>query len=433
MPKINRAYYALTDALGLTTPTEHYPDGADLDAFEMWKMPWVPSSVILNPKHQLLGALRPFIKLGKDFSETFTPYYSSGKRKRDWMQPIDGVINLCLGVFNVICAAILLIGWLPSILLIRVVPIYFLRGIYPLSWLIEGVGKITQGLAQLITTPLTYLFKIPFRQYLTKNSPTAFAEHKPEINRLVNSANDIIHKLNESYSEIPSHGLSLSQIKCGLVWLDEKPHENELKRLQTACFIRTSDNLYYYCFKRRIFESERYDAQSGRYIRPYREIRDLIPITNEENPDEQFLSRFDSYLPKQEYSIEQLSVGQLALISTLTNETKFSRSNYESNEINCRYYWEHDDSKLHNEKINYRRNDFRLKIIEIHRKHQKSIQDGWGSQAPQPHLEKAERDYQNVIQFFSTIDKKNKHETQLPIEERVVTAAQEYLDVFKIP
>lgn len=432
MPKINRAYYALTDALGLTTSPEHYPDGADLDAFEMWEMPWAPFSVIFNPKHQLLGAFRPFIKLGKDFSETFTPYYSSGKRKRDWIQPINGVINLCLGIFNVICAAILLIIWLPSILFIRVVPIYFLRGIYPLSWLVEGIGKMTQGLVQLITTPLTYLFKIPYRQYLTDKTRAIFAEDKPEINRLANSANEILLALNESYSEIPLHGRSLSKIKCGIVWLGEKPNENELRQLKTACFIRTPGGLYYYCFKRRIWESERYDAHAGQYIRPYREIRELISITNEENSDEQFLNRFDSYFPKQEKPMEQLSSGQLALISTLTHEKEFSRSKYESNEINCRYT-EHYDSKQINERINYRRNDFRLKIIEIHRKHQKSIHDGWASRIPSSQVEKTERNYQEFLQFFSTIDRKNMHQTQFPIEEKTITAAQEYLDVFKVP
>ena len=46
-------------------------------------------------------------------------------------------------------------------------PVSPLKLLYPVSWIIEGIGMIFQGALELTTSPLNYLFRMPFRSLLT--------------------------------------------------------------------------------------------------------------------------------------------------------------------------------------------------------------------------------------------------------------------------
>ncbi len=241
MKKINRLYYSIWDVLGLgkkiqdapTGYTEdgyHYHDGANADRVVVTRGHVGYYDVF--PKHQFLGALYHFAKMGKALSEAFKPYQSSGKIKRDLLQPVNGVINIAKGlvilVFSLLAAALwtailpfallLSLCLLPICLLAMTAP-FFVKAIYPISWFIEGLTTVIRGVAQVGCTPLAYLFELPFRGAMTFSGSLEVAEDKPEIQRLVTEAEGKIKSL-----------VSVSEVK-GMSWDDVNLAEREAASL----------------------------------------------------------------------------------------------------------------------------------------------------------------------------------------------------------
>lgn len=125
--------------------------------------------------HYFLGGLNPLLAIKKDVVDTFKPYKSGYYVQRDLLQPVRGLGNLVRGLFNLIVA--------PSILI-------FTIGLYiKMSWseksfkffsknlwigsvkaaggMLDGVTSIIRGALQILTTPLTLIFRLPIRGFLT--------------------------------------------------------------------------------------------------------------------------------------------------------------------------------------------------------------------------------------------------------------------------
>lgn len=222
MKKLNRNYLSLFEFLGLSKPDSEQPqsysvhgfryhDGADKDPIVLLSKGQMVLDAVY-PRYQMLGALHPFVKMGKDFLDTFTPYYSRGKFKRDALQVVNGGINAAKGIVSCIGGLLALAIWLiilPFALCCLVTPLsYYARSIipkviYPLSWMIEGVGNIVRGITQVVTSAFTFLFKMPLRSILTFfQKEEKYAEDKPEIQRFVNEAARQVGSLNNEAVEI---------------------------------------------------------------------------------------------------------------------------------------------------------------------------------------------------------------------------------------
>lgn len=122
---------------------------------------------------QFLGALQPIFDMTQDVIKTFQPYRSKTHYKQDLLQLVRGCINMASGLVQVaIGSAILPFGLLISFAFLmsgasnadRVTNT--MLGL-PLSWMIKGVLQVVRGAAQVVSAPLTWLFKFPLRVWLT--------------------------------------------------------------------------------------------------------------------------------------------------------------------------------------------------------------------------------------------------------------------------
>lgn len=206
MEKINRNYISLFEAIGLIKPVKNQPWGYSYHGFRYHDGSYTPrKSHKPEPAriyfgYQLLGSLRPFVKIGEDILNTFKPYVLLEKFLDDLLQPFNGMKNILAGAVSLITSVILLAGWtvlapfalvascIPYVNMFFAIPL-LLSSAYPLSWGIEGIANIFRGVIQVATTPLN-LVKLCLRGILTAvsyaNEEKFLAEEKPEIQRLAN-------------------------------------------------------------------------------------------------------------------------------------------------------------------------------------------------------------------------------------------------------
>ncbi|MFA5959996.1 MAG: hypothetical protein WC785_05720 [Tatlockia sp.] len=198
MKKLNRNYLSFYEAIGLSDKHLYrYHDGATKYPIQLSdSVKFVPDN--LYPHYQFLGALYPIVKLFKSFSDLVRPYQSAGKRKRDVAQPIDAIFTFFHGLGSLAGGAIILSLWLllsPLLLIACFIPDVealfakplLAKVIYPLSWCVEGLASMTNGLLRFSTTPWL-LVKIPVRAMISWFVDKTPAEEKPEIRRLAADA-----------------------------------------------------------------------------------------------------------------------------------------------------------------------------------------------------------------------------------------------------
>jgi hypothetical protein len=220
MKKINRNYTSFFEYIGWVkpNPANSYPDrfryldGADDEEPYLLKKNEQGHERIIGyiyPADQMRGALYPFKKMGKDFVDTFKPYYSTGKLKRDLLQPLRGIKTFAQGV----------VSFLGGLFSLIIFPLTSYRNdaveyaIYPLSWIIEGIANILRGATQVITSLLVYFIKLPLRGLLTffQKEPH-YAEDKPSIQRFVQEAKEKLQKIQrEEKQDEPLYKLNYSK------------------------------------------------------------------------------------------------------------------------------------------------------------------------------------------------------------------------------
>jgi hypothetical protein len=194
--KTNRNYISLFEydsprpadrPIGYSYHGYRYADGSEDN-------PLLAGDEKFYPRYQLLGAFTPYSKMQKDFVETFEPYHSRGKVARDFLQPVQGLRNILKGLFSLLAATVMMGLFLVFALFLFWDPSYIYHGIYYISWMLEEINNVVRGVTQILTTPLTYLFKMPIRGILTAIKGRKLAEEKPQIQRLANEALILLDK-----------------------------------------------------------------------------------------------------------------------------------------------------------------------------------------------------------------------------------------------
>lgn len=217
MTKLNNNYISFFEYFGFgerdySSPYGfRYPDGADdklpyylRDRDLLGNLLGNPIVGYMHPTDQLVGALQPFKKIGKDFLDTWKPYYSTGKVERDLLQPfrgikifIKGIASFLGGVGCLILLAVILLT--PFSKFLPYVAEHFL---YPLSWMLEGVANILRGASQMVTSPLVYVIKMPLRGLLTLfQKEKKYAEDKTSIQELADKADRLLQRIERQETE----------------------------------------------------------------------------------------------------------------------------------------------------------------------------------------------------------------------------------------
>lgn len=145
----------------------------------LWKYnrPWLKN---------IAGGFTPVAYMWKDFKDTFKPYKADYQRNRDWLQPINGIGNILRGVLSLPLAVIstvesvLMLVWqtLKSIAYSLYDPKRHAQHFFPklylgITWtvskltahVLDSAFSIIRGVTQIATFPLTWLVKIPLRQF----------------------------------------------------------------------------------------------------------------------------------------------------------------------------------------------------------------------------------------------------------------------------
>lgn len=148
--------------------------------------------------NQMKGAFQPFADSWKDFIDTFKPYKSwRAYAFFDTLQLFKGLGNIARGLVSIVGAPVYFVG--ATIVNIRnsvkssgysdidgdshrFWPTLGLDLTVATSWLIEGVGSVLRGAAQIFTAPLA-LVRIPFRLGLTAIRTAIWGSQKVEENK----------------------------------------------------------------------------------------------------------------------------------------------------------------------------------------------------------------------------------------------------------
>lgn len=141
---------------------------------------------------QFIGALQPIFDSSRDFLKTFQPYRSRFHILKDLLQPLHGLANMLHGLATITFA----VGWFflygayilsKKLYSPHSVKNYFAATVAPFSWLVNGVANIARGAAQIATTPLTWLLRIPLRVALTLKSGYANMMESHGLKRLLHA------------------------------------------------------------------------------------------------------------------------------------------------------------------------------------------------------------------------------------------------------
>lgn len=187
MSKINKGYMSLYRYF-----VYKLPELSVLQFFDRYFYANESDANSWNPHHygQLIGGLQPIADIYKDLIDTFKPYKSRYYIRRDFFQPIIGLKNILKGLFNLIVA--------PLLFIINTVRYACISGSFKnfifnmrlnvkrtASWLAEGIGNIIRGALQIVTSPLTWLLRMPLRGLVTLIKGKPKIEQNPGLQRCV--------------------------------------------------------------------------------------------------------------------------------------------------------------------------------------------------------------------------------------------------------
>lgn len=155
-------------------------------------------TVAQDPRSKLspyfLGGLNPLLAMGKDFVDTFKPYKSGYYVQRDFLQPLRGLGNIVRGVFNIVATPLMFLVNTVRYAAMAIQQKSFalftenmaLGSIKAGGGLLDGVSSIIRGATQLISTPLTWLLRMPLRGAITviKGKPTVSQNLEKRIDKL---------------------------------------------------------------------------------------------------------------------------------------------------------------------------------------------------------------------------------------------------------
>ncbi|MFA5960848.1 MAG: hypothetical protein WC785_10075 [Tatlockia sp.] len=139
--------------------------------------------------------LQPLAYMVKDGIDTFKPYKSPYYIKRDLFQPFHGVANLSNGLKNIGSGIIC-----------------FAKGEFATGTgrVAYGLTNILRGVTRILTTPLTWVLRMPFRGMRTLFS--GFREFKPN-SKMIKQAGELKDVLDGAYGHLSSICKEKSNVK----------------------------------------------------------------------------------------------------------------------------------------------------------------------------------------------------------------------------
>jgi hypothetical protein len=152
---------------------------------------------------QFGGAFQPWAYMAKDARDTFlSPYKAKVWRHAGWdaLQPIRGLLNILKGIATFAISPLIFVACALAFAILKTTGTGAAETgkhmswdtALTLSWMIEGVSDVVRGLTQIVTTPLTWLFKIPLRLAQTKIKGTEKVENSRGIQTLIGKAQGVI-------------------------------------------------------------------------------------------------------------------------------------------------------------------------------------------------------------------------------------------------
>lgn len=151
-----------------------------------------PRSIKLSP--YFLGGLNPLLAMGKDFVDTFKPYKSNYYVQKDILQPLRGLGNIVRGIFNIIATPLIFlvntIRYAANAIQLNSFPLFTknmaIGTVKAGGGLLDGVSSIIRGVTQVISTPLTWLVRMPLRSVITaiNGKPTVSQNLENRIDKL---------------------------------------------------------------------------------------------------------------------------------------------------------------------------------------------------------------------------------------------------------
>ncbi|MBA2653938.1 MAG: hypothetical protein H0U71_02585 [Gammaproteobacteria bacterium] len=130
----------------------------------------------------ILGGFNPLLAMRKDFVDTFKPYKSRFYIARDFLQPFRGIGNILKGVFNILVSPVLFLAntFRYAYRAIAERSLNLFANNMAMNFartgggILDGITSLIRGVGQLVTTPLTWLIRMPLRGIITgvKGMPT---------------------------------------------------------------------------------------------------------------------------------------------------------------------------------------------------------------------------------------------------------------------
>lgn len=127
------------------------------------------------PFSYLWGGLNPLLGMKKDLIDTLKPYKSNFYVFKDLLQLVSGIGNTIKGVFNCVFSPLIFLVNIFRYAYIAIREKSFRLFTYNLALssiklgggLLDGLSSLIRGASQIVTTPLTWLIKMPLRGLIT--------------------------------------------------------------------------------------------------------------------------------------------------------------------------------------------------------------------------------------------------------------------------
>jgi hypothetical protein len=190
--------------------------------------------------------MKDITSIKRDFLNLFRPYKSINNILKDLLlQPLYGVGNTLFGMVFTLYGGFLLIAALPALIISMFIDNKYKVGTKYLAFIhifARGIVALFRGVTQIVTTPLTWIFKIPIRLRITACHGFTKIEENIGIQRLVAkfdqlpASEDLLSKQNAIVRKIHS--------KFETAYLDHCQKTNIFEGRQPALKYRESINSY---------------------------------------------------------------------------------------------------------------------------------------------------------------------------------------------
>lgn len=164
---------------------------------------------------QMQGAFQPLADMHKDLVNTVQPYRLGESALKDAAKPFYGIANCLKGIAYLIAVIPLFLFNLIACIFVSKNPkdwaykAFVVGGNLAISWLIDGLLSLVQGVTRIAAAPLNWFVKMPLRgliraYYYFNDDPQTkkflLAENRPSIQALVTEAKEWNEKADDNWT-----------------------------------------------------------------------------------------------------------------------------------------------------------------------------------------------------------------------------------------